>query len=49
VKRNTNFQIINEGAIGVIPTDTLYGLVGSAFNKSAVERIYKVRKMENLE
>jgi L-threonylcarbamoyladenylate synthase len=46
VKRNTNFQIINEGAIGVIPTDTLYGLVGSAFNKSAVERIYKVRKRD---
>lgn len=27
-----------------MPTDTIYGLVGSAFNKRAVERIYRVRK-----
>jgi L-threonylcarbamoyladenylate synthase len=31
------------GKIGVIPTDTLYGLVGSALNKETVERIYEVR------
>ncbi len=27
-----------------MPTDTIYGIVGSAFDKKAVERIYKVRK-----
>ena len=35
---------IKTGKIGVIPTDTIYGLVGSAFDRSAVERIYRVRK-----
>ncbi len=27
-----------------MPTDTLYGLVGSAFNENTVARIYKLRK-----
>lgn len=36
-------QQLQEGKIGVIPTDTLYGLVGSALNKETVERIYAVR------
>lgn len=37
---------LQEGKIGVIPTDTLYGLVGSALNPDTVERIYKVRKRD---
>lgn len=32
----------NDG-VGIIPTDTLYGIVGSAFSKKAVERIYKIK------
>lgn len=32
------------GKIGVIPTDTIYGIVGSALNPTVVERIYKLRK-----
>ncbi len=35
---------LNAGKIGVIPTDTIYGIVGQALNKDAVERIYAVRK-----
>src|SRR4051812_10236635 len=35
-------QLKNDG-IGVIPTDTLYGIVGSALSKKAVERIYEVK------
>lgn len=35
---------INEGGIGVIPTDTIYGIVGSALNEQAVEKIYTLRK-----
>ena len=38
-----NIKIIHNGGIGVFPTDTLYGIVGSAFSKTAVERIYKVK------
>jgi L-threonylcarbamoyladenylate synthase len=36
--------ILKKGGIGVMPTDTIYGLVGSAFSKKAVERIYEVKK-----
>lgn len=37
-------KTIKNGGVGVIPTDTIYGLVGSALNKKAVQRIYKARK-----
>ncbi len=37
-------EIIKNGGIGVIPTDTMYGIVGDAMNKKTVERIYVVRK-----
>lgn len=33
-----------QGKIVVMPTDTIYGIAGSALNKKAVERIYKLRK-----
>lgn len=36
--------ILQKGGVAVMPTDTLYGIVGSALNKSTVERIYKIRK-----
>lgn len=37
-------KILKNGGVGVLPTDTLYGLVGLAVNKDAVERIYKLKK-----
>jgi L-threonylcarbamoyladenylate synthase len=37
-------SILKSHGIGVMPTDTIYGLVGSAFSRRAVERIYKLRK-----
>ncbi len=37
-------KILKNGGIGVLPTDTLYGLVGQALNEGTVERIYQVRK-----
>lgn len=36
--------ILKRGGIGIIPTDTIYGLVGLALNKKVVARIYKVRR-----
>ncbi|MEI6478882.1 MAG: L-threonylcarbamoyladenylate synthase [bacterium] len=39
-------SIIDEGGIGVLPTDTILGLVGSAFSKKAVEKIYNVRQRD---
>lgn len=32
--------------VGVYPTDTLYGVVGSALSKKAVEKIYKAKKRD---
>jgi L-threonylcarbamoyladenylate synthase len=34
------------GAIGVLPTDTIYGIVGSALLPGAVERIYRLRERD---
>ena len=36
-------QEIKKGAVGILPTDTLYGLVGSAFSRRAIDRIYKLK------
>ncbi len=37
-------QELKSGAIAVIPTDTIYGLAGSAQNQKTVERIYKIKR-----
>lgn len=42
-----NKQLINQlkrGGVGVLPTDTLYGLVGSALMPAVVEKIYKLKQ-----
>lgn len=36
--------MLNDGGVGVLPTDTIYGIVGSALNPKTVERIYKLRR-----
>ena len=36
-------NFLSKGKIGVVPTDTIYGLVGSALKPEVVERIYKVK------
>lgn len=38
--------VLQRGGIGIVPTDTLYGVVGSALSKKAVEHIYRVRKRD---
>ena len=37
-------KILKKGGVAVMPTDTLYGIVGKAENPATVERIYKIRK-----
>lgn len=44
MERKQAVVILKNGGIGVMPTDTLYGLVGQALSREAVDRIYKVRK-----
>lgn len=34
---------LKSGQIGVIPTDTIYGIVSSALNSNSVEKIFKLR------
>ncbi|MGI9027539.1 MAG: L-threonylcarbamoyladenylate synthase [Candidatus Saccharimonadales bacterium] len=34
---------INKGAVGVLPTDTVYGLVAAANQPAAIERIYALK------
>jgi len=37
---------LRRGGVGVIPTDTIYGLAGLALNKKTVARIYKLRRRD---
>ncbi len=37
-------DVLISGGIGIIPTDTIYAIAGSALNKRTVEKIYKLRK-----
>jgi L-threonylcarbamoyladenylate synthase len=36
--------LLKAGGIAVMPTDTIYGVVGKAEDRQVVERIYKIRK-----
>lgn len=48
MKQNLNYikKILKSGGVGVMPTDTLYGLVGSAFSQDAVEKIFEIKKRD---
>lgn len=37
-------KILSENGVVVMPTDTIYGLVGKALEKETVERIYNIKK-----
>ena len=39
-------EIIQGGGVGVIPTDTLYGIVASAFQPDAIDRIYTLKQRD---
>lgn len=43
-ERKEAANILLAGGVAVVPTDTLYGLVARAADKSAVERVYVLRK-----
>lgn len=38
--------LVRQGKIGVMPTDTVYGVVALALNQAAVERLYKLKSRE---
>lgn len=40
------WTLIKEGKIGMMLCDTIYGIVGDAFNGEAVERIYRIKERD---
>lgn len=41
---NEAVKIIKKGGIVIFPTDTVYGLIADAKNKTAVKKIFKIKK-----
>jgi L-threonylcarbamoyladenylate synthase len=39
-------QILKSGGVGILPTDTLYGIVAAATNGEAVRRVYSLKKRD---
>ena len=39
-------DVLKSGGVGVIPTDTLYGIVASTSNPESVERVYVIRNRD---
>jgi len=39
----SKIEILKNGGVGILMTDTLYGILGQALNKKTVERIYKIK------
>ena len=44
MQKNNLHQIILNDGIGILPTDTLYGISGRALSVNVVERIKKIKK-----
>lgn len=42
-RRAKTINLLKEGEVGVLATDTIYGLVGSALNPATVEHMYVLR------
>ncbi len=45
--KNKLIDFLKKGGVAIIPTDTIYGIVGSALNSKTVEEIYKLRKRKS--
>ncbi len=39
-------KVIAEGGVAVMPTDTIYGMVGRALDPAVTERVYVIRKRD---
>lgn len=39
-------EILKKGGLIVLPTDTLYGLVASAYDKKAIDKIYRIKERD---
>jgi len=41
--KSENIEILKNSGVGIIPTDTVYGIVCSAFDKEALDRLFKIK------
>ncbi|MGB7957432.1 MAG: L-threonylcarbamoyladenylate synthase [Minisyncoccia bacterium] len=46
MKYDNFIKVLRSGGAGILPTDTIYGIVGSAMSPETVERIYFWRKRD---
>lgn len=42
----TASEIIKNGGVAILPTDTVYGIAADAINEEAVKKIYEIKKRE---
>lgn len=51
MEKNTDIhsavEILKKGGVGVMATDTIYGIAGSAFSSEAVSRLYKLKQRDS--
>ena len=47
LSHNALVALIQSGAVGILPMDTVYGLVCSASDEAAVKRLYRIKSREN--
>jgi L-threonylcarbamoyladenylate synthase len=45
--RDARKKLLEVGAVGVIPTDTVYGLVARAADREAVQRLYELKRRQH--
>ena len=43
---NNVVDVINEGGLVIMPTDTIYGIVGDAENDEVIKKVFKLKKRE---
>lgn len=41
-------EVLNDGGVIIYPTDTVYGIGCSIFDKKAIERIYQIKRQDRL-
>jgi L-threonylcarbamoyladenylate synthase len=44
---NSLVDLLNSGAVGILPTDTVYGLVCRAADAEAVTRLYALKSRDH--
>ena len=44
---NEIIQIIKDGGVVIMPTDTIYGIIADATNELAIKRVYELKKRDS--